>query len=677
MASETILRAHWDFDAGLVGQSLDSAANICDVFHGHWEFLPGVGGGRGLRFDGFTTWIERPAGQLLKLGSSATIEAWVALGAFPWNDCPIVDASNESTGLMLGVDDHGRAVAKARFGKAWLELRSPSLGLQQWHHLAMTVESAEGLTLYLDGKRVGHVASIEPFREAAKPALILGRTRAATKATRAIRPASHGASMIYLDGIADEIKIHAGAMSAKMVKASYAANAAQIPTVALPPRNFPESPKGRFGAFYTRLNYYDAWDRRWRVSDHPDVVVRFDDADYRFVFWRGTNYVPCWATANGIWYTNEFNETWGNGIIGCGEPMSDKHCAYSHVRIIESNDARAVVHWRYALVDVYGNRPRKDPVTGWTDFTDELYTIYPDGTGTRKITLHSTQPLEAHEFQETMVVMQPGQTPEDVWDAKAITMANMAGEEHVYDWTGGAPKAIDKPDFANIQRVNIKSPTKPFFVVSPGPCLTRRQVRSDRPVFPVYAHEIRPGATFPWWNHWPTAEIPSDGRHAVAADRASHASVSSGMEWEDYEVTATSRTRVMLHGLTALAAKDLVPLAASWLTPPVLTMIGGDALSHGYDVTQRAYVLSVASPDVREVALRIDASHGSPLHNLCLVINGWEDSCAQISIDGQDRPHSKHCRIGHRDRAEARDLIVWLALEASVPKTITIKKRDI
>ena len=166
-------------------------------------------------------------------------------------------------------------------------------------------------------------------------------------------------------------------------------------------------------------------------------MVRFDHEDYRLIFWRGTNYIPCWASAEGIWYTNEFNETWGHGATGCAEPMSDKNCVYSHVRIIESNDARCVIHWRYALVDVMGVRPRKDPIAGWTDFTDETHTIYPDGTGTRKVTLHSTQPLNPHEFQETIMVLGPGQSPQDVVEPEALTMANMAGEDHTYSWAQG------------------------------------------------------------------------------------------------------------------------------------------------------------------------------------------------------------------------------------------------
>jgi hypothetical protein len=664
MTDNAELRCDWNFDAGLVGASLDSAAAICDDFHGAWEFCPGPGGGRALRFDGFTTFISRAPGAPLRLGAAATVEAWVTLGAFPWNDCPIVDVADTDGGIFLGVDDHGRALARARIGGQWLIVRSLSLGLRQWHHVA-AIAGPAGVALVVDGVVCGETAGTGGLVEAVDPGIFIGRTRLPLAATGGIRPDSHAAGDIYLDGVLDGIKVYSGAIAVERLAAQFTATPPP-PPAPLPDRRLPSGPpgKGRFGASYCHLKYYDAWDRRWRVGDHPDVVVRFEHEAYRFVFWRGTNYVPCWVTDDGIWYTNEFNETWGNGAIGCCEPMSDKHCAYSHVRIIESSPARVVVHWRYALVDVYGTRPRKDPITGWTDFTDEVYTIYPDGTGTRKVTLHSTQPLEPHEFQETMIVLQPGQRPEDVLSPEAVTMANMAGQEQVYSWANGSPAVIDAPPRANIERVNIKSDTKPFLIVSPGRCLTRRQQRSDRPVYPVYRHEIVPPAIFPWWNHWPTAEIASDGRHAVAADRASHASVIAGMEWEDHEVTATSRTRVMLHGLTRLEARELVPLAAAWLHPPVLTVTDGAARCDGYDITERAYALTLDGGD--RVTLRIDATRGSPLVGLCLVVSDWGDG----GVDIAGHP----ARIGYRDRLDGRDLVVWLDIAATGPVVLTLAR---
>ena len=314
------LQAHWNFDAGLVGTSLDSATNTCADFHGAWEFHPGVGGGRALRFDGFTTFIARLPGTTLALGRAFTVEAWVMLGAYPWNDCPIIDLTDTDAGLFFGIDDHGGVVVRARLGDEWVERRSESLDLRSWHHVAATVK-ANALTLYIDGELISHVKAEEDFVAAADPGLLIGRTRSAMKPTGGIRPDSHAEGDIYLDGLLDEIKVHDETLSVDAIADAFAATT--IPdTCTLPERRLPSGPpgKGRFGAYYTRLNYYDAWDRRWRVGDHPDIVVRFDNEAYRFVFWRGTNYVPCWATENGIWYTNEFNETWGHGSVGCIQP---------------------------------------------------------------------------------------------------------------------------------------------------------------------------------------------------------------------------------------------------------------------------------------------------------------------------------------------------------------------
>ena len=96
------------------------------------------------------------------------------------------------------------------------------------------------------------------------------------------------------------------------------------------------------------------WDAPRRVGPDSDVVVRFDQSPIRMVFWQGTSYVPAWVTENGKWYTDEFMETGGQGcpLGGDCEPMSDKQTRYSRVRVIESNNARAIVHWRYGLCEV-------------------------------------------------------------------------------------------------------------------------------------------------------------------------------------------------------------------------------------------------------------------------------------------------------------------------------------
>jgi Concanavalin A-like lectin/glucanases superfamily len=689
MATHTHLRFHWSFDTGGAGPAQDWAASLSDSISGWYNFVPGVskgvtlgrsgpsgdgqnpsapGGGRGLavRFDGFTSHLERKAGPAVAAGS-LSVAAWIAPGAYPWRHSPVLDmAPGENQGFCLSLDSSGHMVFAIALGGTMVALRSPeALALNQWHQVAGVYEAGTGLSLYVNGVVVATLAHKGLFQPAADGSVLMGRSREPLTGSGAIRYASHLPIHNYLDALVDDVRVWEGVLSAAEISKEFAA-ALPLPAPQLPARVLPmgKPGQGKFGAYYTHLKYYDAWDRRWRVGDHPDVVVRFDDEDYRLVFWRGTNYIPCWASAEGIWYTNEFNETWGHGATGCAEPMSDKHCAYSHVRIIESNDARCVVHWRYALVDVKGVRPRKDPITGWSDWSDEIHTIYPDGTGTRKITLHSTMPLDPHEFQETIMVLGPGQTPGDVVEAEALTMANMRGEEYTYSWDGGAPAVIDKPDKCNIQLVNSKSETRPFLIVSDKNCLKRNLEPSDRPVFPVYRNEIRAPQLFPWWNHWPTAELPSDGRYAEAADRAAHSSLLTGMEWEDYEVTPTSRSRVHLQGLTRQKATALVPLARSWLAPAIVDIQSAGITSQSYEVLERAYHFNCAD-GVSSLSFDIAASRSSPVVNLALVIKNWQGAAAPgLRINKTPISAGPDYRVGHRSTLASEDLIIWIRLQS-------------
>ena len=43
-------------------------------------------------------------------------------------------------------------------------------------------------------------------------------------------------------------------------------------------------------------------------------VVAFDALPTKFVFWRGTGYIPMMVNEEGQWYSNEFNETWWGDV---------------------------------------------------------------------------------------------------------------------------------------------------------------------------------------------------------------------------------------------------------------------------------------------------------------------------------------------------------------------------
>ena len=437
------------------------------------------------------------------------------------------------------------------------------------------------------------------------------------------------------------------------------------------PLRLPSGPKGsgRFGAYYEKLKYNPAWDKLWKISPHADVVVRFDEFDHRFVFWRGTSYIPCWATYDGAWYTNEFFERRGY-LGGCNsmcEPMSDKQCRYSHVRILESNDARVVVHWRYSPIDLDYQHPYRDEMTGWGDWVDEYYTIYPDSVGVRKATIHTGSPQEDWiEYQEGIVINQPGTIPEENINYDAVTFANLKGESKTYVWTeDGGPRLRGAPEQACIQVINFKNPYKPFTVVNP-----------DGVRIKTYRGHGQ-NSHFNWWNHWPVAQEKSDTTEATSAVRASHSSLTH-IEWKQYSQEGISRTWIMLNGMTEKPAGGLVPLARSWLYAPELTLkktLFGESqfTSQGYDPTQRAYMLSCKKPHKpSKLELRLAASENSPVVNPAFVVQDWGRVGAALKVNGKTVKRGKDLRFGHRRRLEGTDLIVWLKAESAEPMTVSI-----
>jgi hypothetical protein len=404
-----------------------------------------------------------------------------------------------------------------------------------------------------------------------------------------------------------------------------------------------------------------------RLGPDSDVVVRFDESPVRLVFWQGTNYIPAWVTENDKWYTDEFLETWESGCPGGGdcEPMSDKQSRYSRVNVLESNDARVVVHWRYALAEVEKYKGAwPDPQTGWTDWADEYWTVYPDGVAIRKQVLHSTEANRLHEWQETIVLHQPGSTPDDDINLGAITLENMQGATKTYAWGQKAagvfanpvgPGPVTGPPDPNIQMVNMKSQWKPFQVVS-----------ADGASADIYNNE-NSYFNFLCWNHWPVAQIASSDRPCVTDDRASHSSLSH-LYWKFYAKGENTATKILMDGLTAKSPAELLPLARSWLNPPKMHVEGSIFRNDGYDPTQRAYVLTRTSAQTRDkLTLTFDASSRSPIVDPAILIRNWGDGNARLDMDGKPAPWGKDFRMGYIHRLDGTDLVIWIQRQSMRP----------
>jgi hypothetical protein len=651
---------------GYVLNSVDGVES--DLDGKFYKQVTGVKGGAVL-LDGNTASIEIKEENLPRVTGDFTIEAWIAMGSYPNNICPIVDnqrdpAEGYYNGYFFGLDALGRVILNiATDGQDERIVGTERLPLNKWIHIAGVHSLKEGLKIYVNGKLAAASKPDFTFTPAQEHvSMIIGKSRGKQRPYGTIRP--HGTKLVnmFYDGLLDELKIYNSALSEKQLNKSFASVNANIKPE-LPERVMPTGPLNTewFGAVNADLKFYEAYDAPWHVDKGADVVVRFDDAPVEFVFWKGANYQAHLVTEKGFWFNNGFNEGWG--IHGSCEPMSDKQTRHSHVKILENNDARVVVQWRYALIDNWNTFAFYNEETGWGDWTNETYYIYPDLVSVREDILLSNAPRAEHEWQESMVVPGPGQKPEDLLEYAALSLGNAKGEYKTYSWEHETPPHLPPlPKNPNMQLVNMKSEYKPFSILRP----------QDNPRIDVYSGEIRRDiSVFPWWNHWPTAQKPTDGRWAMADDKPAHGSLSHWF-WDEYKVTEKSMTKLMLTGFTNKKIEELAPLGRSWYSPPEVST--NSAIGVVYNQAERCFDISMKDKK-DELSFEIKASEASPVLNPAFVIRDWGNSDITLEINGKPVSRGKDFRVGHRQKLDGRDLVSWLRFESTETVKVKIKAK--
>ncbi len=655
----------WNFNDSVNAQA--TALNIVEPYGnyrvgGLTKYVPGVKGAA-IKFDGFSSYIDVIPGDLsegsselkrFNLPRTISVEAWVALGAYPWNWAPVITMGKyKITGFYFGIDSRGRVgFHMSDATSIWHECNSKlnsdtklGLELKKWYHIVGTYDAATGLAVYINGKPENTYSDFIDKRRIVysdvEKGFRMGSNWEMLAPTDAIRDWATFPSRYSLDGIIDEVKVYNKCLTASEIAQIYASvKPDNEPEFA--PRKFPSvKPSGRFAASYARLAYYPEWDALWPVGPYNDVVVQFDELPTKIMFWRGTRYSPCLVSENGKWMADQSRETGHNWFLsqgsredmptGCMEHMSDVQCRSSRVAIIESNEARVVVNWRYLQMDVKFRQNDSPDNTGFGEWGNELYYIYPDGVTVRKVLPGSGG------WQETIFLSEPGTRPEDNVELDAATLVNMKGVTKTYSWGKGYPK-YDLPD-ANIQMVNFKSKYKPYLILRSGGG------------FSVFNGEVRPEYShFPWWNHWPVAQIVSDGRSANAPDQAAHSSLSWGNPKGD----------AALYGMTDREPKTLVALARSWNFPAELKLETTDIKYDGYDYTQKAYLID-AEGNSKRIRFALNGSEDSPIVNPVFLIRNCGKTDISLKINNKMISRGKDFRYDVEYDAEGNPtLITWI-----------------
>jgi hypothetical protein len=664
--------AWWRFDEGLTDRSYKRkdltresiSGNDCGVRGNITLWKKGVSG-TALAFDGYRSAVRLPNADAPPLKDELTLEAWVVLGAYPWNWAPVIHQSIMDVGpIERGVyDEHGRRIDRRKGRGYYLgvdgygypvfavnghEIRGAArLSTYRWTHLAATYGRGK-MTLCVDGKPCGSVEASGAI-DVPPVDLLIGLNNEPGRATDPVRsPICHMPVVYGIEGLIDEVKIHDTVLGAADITESYLRlkpDFASCHGPDLEPRTLPgETGLARtFGATHKTLAYHPLWDNLWRPSDYADLVVKFDSIPASVVYWRGANGAAGWVTENNKWMEDQSCEV--GGIHGCSEHMADKDCRHAHVRLIENTDARVVVHWRYASIDVDYLFPQR------RFWADEYHTIYPDGTAVRKVQFRGGRPG----WQDVQFFNQPGTHPLDNIHLQALSLANLDGEVRHLTWE--PPNRVPKntlPD-ACIEQVNFRSDFKVFLIFQEGTYISPwgRQEQSRHTSDPFAGP----------WNHWPVSQIPSDGRFAVANDRLTHAAVAAADN-------VTQHFNMAIYGFNDKDVSALVPLARFWNHPPRLSGTQG-CTRQEYDKAQRAYTLDATDSNL---SFTISASRRSPIVNPAFVVRNWKAGReAMVKVNGEAVSRERDCRQGIvRDTDGRPMLVVWLRRQSNEPTDVVI-----
>ena len=610
-------------------------------------------------------WRESPI-----IAESWGVSAWVAPRMYAGNTGAIANSIDSERGWILGIRKDGTIEFSYTINGSPTKqlITSKKIPLLKWSHIGASFDG-EFVRIFINGKESAKKKARGTFDFSNAPVEI-GRTQIPLSVKTSAGIAKHASLKSYFrfDGIIADLRISdLNFFQSILENVKKSENINKDSGLKFPKLPCANLPCAKFGAYHSTLKFEPTWDNLWRVAEHSDVVVRFPDKPIKYIFWRGMGYVPVWASENDIWLTDQSLENFRNGE--CSEVMSDKQCRYSHIRVVENGEARVLIHWRYAMTNVL-NQIRDEDETGWGEWVDEYFVIYPDGIGVRKQILHSSNYEKrkqwGYQFQETILINQPGTRPTDNLEKYAMTFSDMQGNTASYSWLDGSPN-FDKPDVMPIQIVNIKSKYKPFSIFEPT-----RTTRS------FLLHGLWTKQTpYHCRNHYPVTQFKNDGqRYVPDVDRPTHTSLAEtvGAKQKYEKIGKNSYAVRQMFGMTDSKIDTLLPLAKSWNFPAKASTNNDAFTQPKYDVYQRAYLISKNKKDVSVLEINFDASKDSPIYNLAVIVENWDVENPSISVNGKQLIRGKDFFFSRFDELSNSKFVLFVNCKTDSKVNLKIEK---
>ncbi|MDR3633185.1 MAG: hypothetical protein P4L84_05060 [Isosphaeraceae bacterium] len=407
------------------------------------------------------------------------------------------------------------------------------------------------------------------------------------------------------------------------------------------------------GTFST-LPYEKGW-----TPDLKDIVVSLPTGA-RFVFWRGSSYIPFWAGEHNTGACFEWAEMLSRpeGAVDCVEPLMDKTLRYGRIAIVESTPARVHVRWSYQSTDL------KYQV--WGDSAVEDYYFYPDGFGTRVVNL-KCDPKNDYELNEFIVLTPPDAYPFEVLPENLVDALFLDGRKREFRFPYTPAKEADGPAIYRLRLHKENGPAAVEFspnLRKPPPVIFGSFRDGGEVVTPCY-----------WGSHWPLARGNATG--STIDDRVHvtpcHNSV---MSWaaekpaplrsgELITVDALGRARPMsvrqwawLIGMSDASDERLVAWAKSYAAPPSLDVRGARLDFDAYAPERRALRLVVESRDVV-----ITFKPGPPCVNPVFELAGAPKASIRVALAGRPLENDRYAWDGQT---------LWLDATIELPTELSV-----
>ncbi len=382
-----------------------------------------------------------------------------------------------------------------------------------------------------------------------------------------------------------------------------------IPTMLM--RGSPRLPA--FGAIETKLRYdypllsYSGpndvtempYDKAW-APERKDVVIALPNGS-RFVFWRGAAYTPFWAGKHNTALNFEFAEAPRRPDgLDCIDAASDKELRRSRVEIIESTAARIHVRWTAQPCDLN--------YKVWGETATEDFYFYPDGFGSRTVTLQ-TEPKAEYEIEELLILTPPAAYPLRVLPENLIDVLFRDGTKRELKF----PLLDQERDYEKLLSGELPplfrirfGAREPLSAIYFNPGWKRLPSTAYRPFY-SQGQMVTP---FYWGNHLPLARRKPTGINIddLAAMTPAHNAM---MSWghrrpqplesrtaampDALGVTRTMQVEkwAWLIGLSDADDAHFLEWSRSFSTPPKIAAEGARLQSPSYNTERRATLLTV------------------------------------------------------------------------------------